>query len=125
MSAVDPTITVTGDDVDGALRAHVMERLGEALARLSERPITARATFRDENGPKGGPALVCRLDVQVPYQPDLHAEHADTTARRAFDVAMDALDRQLERYRERARDEQRHPKKYFAARRASETGGGE
>lgn len=121
MSTPSPTITVAGVEIDAALRAHVLERLAEALERLSERPVTARATFRDENGPKGGPALACRLDVQVPYQPALHAEHLDTTARRAFDVALESLGRQLERYRERVRDDQRHPKKYYAAKREGET----
>jgi hypothetical protein len=37
--------------------------------------------------------------------------------RLAFDGAFAALERQLERYRERARDSQRHPKKYFVAKR--------
>jgi hypothetical protein len=43
-------------------------------------------------------------------------EHA-ATARRAFDEALDALDRRLGREKELRRDKARRPKKYFAAKR--------
>jgi ribosome-associated translation inhibitor RaiA len=39
------------------------------------------------------------------------------TPRLAFDAALAVLQRDLEQYRERQRDQQRHPKKYFAAKR--------
>jgi hypothetical protein len=44
-------------------------------------------------------------------------EHTAQTGRLAFDGAFAVLERQLERYRERDRDERRHPKKYFVAKR--------
>jgi ribosome-associated translation inhibitor RaiA len=40
------------------------------------------------------------------------------TPRLALDAAFPVLERRLARYRERDRDSKRHPKKYFAARRA-------
>jgi hypothetical protein len=39
------------------------------------------------------------------------------TPRRALDAAVAVIRRDLEQYRERQRDRQRHPKKYFAAKR--------
>jgi hypothetical protein len=35
----------------------------------------------------------------------------------AFHASLAVLQRDLEQYRERQRDQQRHPKKYFAAKR--------
>jgi hypothetical protein len=44
-------------------------------------------------------------------------EKVAETPRLALDAALPVLQRDLERYRERRREEQRHPKKYFAAKR--------
>jgi ribosome-associated translation inhibitor RaiA len=82
-------------------------------------PITAWANFTDDDGPKGGAARRCALTIDVPYQPELRAEHSETSPRAAFDGAFAALEPQLARYRERARDDRRHPKKYYAARRVN------
>ena len=49
-------------------------------------------------------------------------EHFPVGRRLAFDAALAILKRQLERYRERDRQDKRHPKKYFAAARAQATG---
>jgi ribosome-associated translation inhibitor RaiA len=117
--AVNVRILTTGHTGSAEVRAHVTARLDEALGRLRVAPITAWANFSDEDGPKGGAALRCALTIDVPYQPELRAERSETTARVAFDGAFAALERQLARYRERARDERRHPKKYYAARRVN------
>jgi ribosome-associated translation inhibitor RaiA len=45
-------------------------------------------------------------------------ERRAETPRLALDAAFPVLERRLARYRERDRDSKRHPKKYFAARRA-------
>jgi hypothetical protein len=47
-------------------------------------------------------------------------EHLAETPRLAFDAGFSALERLLERYRERQRDSGRRPKKYFAAKRLTE-----
>jgi hypothetical protein len=44
-------------------------------------------------------------------------EKVAETPRRAFDAALAVLRRELEQHREGQRDRQRHPKKYFAAKR--------
>ncbi|MBI3636754.1 MAG: HPF/RaiA family ribosome-associated protein [Candidatus Rokubacteria bacterium] len=114
------TITVEGQAVDARLRVEVTARLGEALRRLRVVPIAARAIFTDEDGPKGGATQRCALTIGLPYRAEVHVERLDVRPRLAFAAALDAIERQLERYRERARDERRHPKKYYAARRAAE-----
>jgi ribosome-associated translation inhibitor RaiA len=89
----------------------------EQLDRLGVRPISGRASFFDDNGPKGGRAMRCALTVRLPFRPSVRVERTAVTARLALDAAFGVLERRLERYRERDRDSKRHPKKYFAASR--------
>jgi ribosome-associated translation inhibitor RaiA len=110
-------IDIQGVERDRVLRSRVRKLLGEALATLTVEPVKARVTFFDDNGPKGGPAMRCAVEVRVPYRPAIHIEHIDTTNRLAFDGILAVLERQLERYRERDRENRRHPKKYFVAQR--------
>jgi ribosome-associated translation inhibitor RaiA len=91
------------------------------LAKLTVRPLRSEAVFVDDNGPKGGRALRCALTVRVPHRPNIRVERSDATPRLAFDAAFAILERQLEQYRERDRENKRHPKKYFAAARAVST----
>jgi ribosome-associated translation inhibitor RaiA len=84
------------------------------------RPITAHVTFVDDNGPKGGRAAPCALTVRLPHRPHIRVEKVAETPRLAFDAALAVLRRDLEQYRERQRDQQRHPKKYCVAKRLRE-----
>jgi ribosome-associated translation inhibitor RaiA len=110
-------IDIQGVERDRVLRSRVRKLVGEALATLTVEPVKARVTFFDDNGPKGGPAMRCAVEVRVPYRPAIHIEHIDTTNRLAFDGILAVLERQLERYRERDRENRRHPKNYFVAKR--------
>lgn len=101
-----------------ALRARVDAGIDTVLAALPVTPTSARATFTDENGPKGGRAIRCALEVRMPRRTAVHVEALATTARLAFDGALAKLERQLGRVRDTARELKRRPKKYFAARRA-------
>jgi ribosome-associated translation inhibitor RaiA len=114
-------IEIRGIRRDPALRARVKKQVQAALERLQLKPITAQATFFDDNGPKGGLAIRCALTARLPYRPALRVEQTEATQRTAFDGAFAALERRLERYRERDRDSRRHPKKYFAAKRLLES----
>src|SRR5882724_12469390 len=111
------TIAIHGIRQDTTLGARVSARLGTVLDALRVTPISVKATFFDDDGPKGGPAIRCAISVRVPYRPLIRVEHISTTGRRAFDGAFATLERQLERYRERVRDIKRRPKKYFVAKR--------
>jgi len=110
-------IEIRGTPVGPALRARVTSELTTAVARLSETPVTVQVTFFDDNGPKGGRAIRCAVTVRVPYRPNVRVEHTAETARLAFDGSVATLSRELVQYRERDREDKRHPKKYFAARR--------
>ena len=114
------TIEIRGIGIDRALAARVSRLVGAALDLLKVKPVAAQATFFDDNGPKGGPAIRCALTVRLPYRPSIRVEDLAETPRLAFDGALKTLERQLERYRERDRDSRRHPKKYFVARRLTE-----
>ena len=108
---------IQGLERDPMLRGRVGRLVGAALETIKAAPVRARVTFFDDDGPKGGLALRCAVDLRVPYRPPIHIEHVAATPRLAFDGVMAALERQLERYRERARENRRHPKKYFVAKR--------
>jgi ribosome-associated translation inhibitor RaiA len=111
------TIKITGLERD-PLRGRATRLMTEALAKLAVAPVKGQVAFFDDNGPKGGRAMRCALTVRLPFRPSIRVEQSAVTPRLAFDAAFAVLERQLDRYRERDRDSKRHPKKYFAARRA-------
>jgi ribosome-associated translation inhibitor RaiA len=103
-----------------ALRAHINRKLEAAFARRRVKPVSIRVGFVDQNGPKGGPAVGCRLTLDIPRRPPLHVEHRAERARPAFEGASEALERQLTRERGRGREQRRRPKKYYVAKRLLE-----
>ena len=109
------TIHIRGIPNDLALRSRVAREMNAALLRV--KPVAAQVAFFDENGPKGGIAIRCALTVRLPRWPILRLEQVGETARLAFDGGLAMLKRQIERHRERARDQRRRPKKYYAAKR--------
>jgi len=111
-------VRISGIERDAALRARVDKLMTGAVERITVRPVRSQAVFFDDNGPKGGRAMRCALTVRLPYRPSIRVERSAVTPRLAFDAAIAVLERQLERYYERERENKRHPKKYFAASRA-------
>jgi ribosome-associated translation inhibitor RaiA len=103
-----------------ALRARIEERMTAALEPIKLKPVSAQVAFFDDNGPKGGRAIRCAFTVRLPHRPALRLEHTAETPRLAFDGGFTALERLLDRYRERDRESRRHPKKYFLAKRLTE-----
>ena len=96
---------------------HVATRMRRILERLPLPSVTANVTFRDVNGPKGGDDIRCAVLVQLPRRPPMCVERAGRTPRLAFDATYDRIVRQLDDDRGRRRDNRRHTKKYFAAKR--------
>ena len=109
------TIHIRGIPNDLALRSLVAREMSAAFLRVKS--VAAQVVFFDENGPKGGVAIRCALTVRLPRWPTLRVEQMGETARLAFDGGLAMLKRQIERHRERARDQRRRPKKYYAAKR--------
>jgi ribosome-associated translation inhibitor RaiA len=110
-------IDIHGVEKDTALRARTAKVVAAALGHINLAPIRAKVTFFDDNGPKGGLGMRCAMDVRLPYRPAIRVEQVAETTRLAFDGAFAALERKLERYRQRDRDIKRRPKKYFVAKR--------
>jgi ribosome-associated translation inhibitor RaiA len=110
-------IQISGTKRDEVLRARVAKLMKVAVSRVTVRPVRSQAVFFDDNGPKGGRAMRCALTVRLPYRPSIRVERSAVTTRLAFDAAFPILERQLERYCERDRENKRRPKKYFAASR--------
>ena len=99
------------------IRPRVAERLRAIVGALPVVATSARATFTDENGPKGGNAIRCALEVRLPRRAAIHVEAVASAPRGAFDGAVAKLERQLDRVFDTTREMRRRPKKYFAARR--------
>lgn len=115
-------IEIRGIATDTALRARVERQLTALLQRLAVQAVAAQVTFFDENGPKGGLAIRCALTVRVPYRAPVRVERVAETPRLAFDGGFPTLERRLAESVEQARDERRHPKKYYAAKRVRKLG---
>ncbi len=109
-------VEVRGIPADQALYRRAVKQIHTALKPLAVEPVTAQVNFFDENGPKGGVAIRCAFTIRLPYRPAVRVEHMAGTPRLAFDGGLAKLERQLEEYRERHRESQRYPKKYFVAR---------
>jgi ribosome-associated translation inhibitor RaiA len=117
-------IEIQGLPVTGALRTRVLKQIGDALRPLSVAPVTARVTFVDVNGPKGGLGIRCAVTLKLPRRPAIRAETLASTPRRAFDGTFATLERQLAKYREIRSERARRPKKYFVAKRLLGAEGG-
>ena len=96
---------------------HVVTRMTQVLNRAVVRPATARVSFSDVNGPKGGADIRCALRLDLPGQPPIVADGVATTPRLAFDESYARAVRQLESERTRWQESQRRPKKYYLAKR--------
>lgn len=88
-----------------ALREHADRRFRFALARRSESLEAVLVRLGDENGPRGGVDKTCRADLRLRGQAPLVVEAKDTDLYAAVDRAAGraarALDRELDRARER------------------------
>jgi hypothetical protein len=115
-------IEFRGGSVERSFATKVARGLAGVLASLPLEPTSARVAFRDENGPKGGEAIRCAVEIRLPGRPPVHVEHVASTRRLSLDGGLAKLERRLHRLREITRESRRRPKKYYAARRALAAG---
>ena len=111
------TIEIEGLRARSTLRAFITRKIAATFAGLTTRPVAVRVGFVDQNGPKGGVAIRCGINVDLPRRAPIHVEERAATERLAFDGALDALQHRMERERGKVRAERRRPKKYFLAKR--------
>jgi putative sigma-54 modulation protein len=116
-STSESAIEFVGLAITPVLKARVTRQFRRALAGVQTRPVHARVSFADVNGPKGGLDVRCAIDVAIPRTKPFHAEELAADALTAFDQASAAITRQISRRLVRREDSGRHPKKYYAARR--------
>lgn len=119
MARAAESARITGIEHDAPLKARIDKLMMRRVKRAAHRPVRSVVAFFDDNGPKGGPAMRCALTVIVPRGPAIRVEHRAEDFDLAFRTAFSALERQVERYTDRERQDKRHPKKYYAARRAT------
>jgi hypothetical protein len=115
-------VEVAGITEAAAASARLTARLQRVLAPLGRAAQRCRVAFGDENGPKGGRDLRCRITVSVARRPPISVSAKEVDAPAAFQEALDRLRRRLERTIVARRDASRHPKKYFVAARQRDGG---
>lgn len=108
------TLVLDGIALDDPLRKYIEDKL-TALARRGRPPTLVRVAFTDENGPKGGLDTTCAITVELPRRPAVHASVVAAAPRPAFEGALEALEREIGREREKRRDQARRPRKYYVA----------
>jgi hypothetical protein len=111
-------IEIVGIPARAATRLAAAPRLHALLRPLGSAVRRCRLGFSDENGPKGGVAVRCTVDLAVSRRRPVHVAGRGTTAALALAEALDRLRRRTERTVGALRDAGRHPKKYFVAARA-------
>jgi ribosomal subunit interface protein len=114
------SIVIEGLGDDRALRTLISGKVAATLARLQVNSTNVYVQFSDENGSKGGVDTRCSLTLHVAHSRELHADTVAADPRLAFEQAFAALERQIERAKDRGRVERRHPKKYYLAKRLLE-----
>ena len=114
------SIVIEGLGDDRTLRTLISGKVTTTLARLQVNSTNVYVQFSDENGSKGGVDTRCSLTLHLPHSRELHADTVAPDPRLAFEQAFDAVERQIERAKDRGRVERRHPKKYYLAKRLLE-----
>jgi putative sigma-54 modulation protein len=84
------TIHAQGIDLTEELKGLVHNRLHFALARLEPHVGPVHVYLRDENGPRGGIAELCRLRTQIGGK-ELIVERTHADIRNAISAASDRL----------------------------------
>ena len=109
------SLVIQGLAATDPLRDLIVRKLRGLLGRARIRATASDVTFSDVNGPRGGVDSNCAITVEVPRRPTCHASAVAADRRVALDGALDALEHELLRDRDRRRDLARRPKKYFVA----------
>lgn len=94
-------ITVSGKQIDvgEALRVHVEDNLGAAVAKYFDRPVDAHVVFS-----RNGHEFTCDSSVHLPTGLTAQAHAASNDIYVAFDQAAGRLEKQLRRHKRRLKD---------------------
>jgi ribosomal subunit interface protein len=86
-------------DIGEALRGHISDRIGEAVAKYFDGGFTGHAVVERE-GPGFRSEAAIHLDTGIVLQ----AEGRDADATRSFDLAAERIEKRLRRYKRRLRE---------------------
>jgi ribosome-associated translation inhibitor RaiA len=96
-----------GVELDESLVTHIERKLRFALGRFTKEVRRVHVLVRDENGPKGGYDILCKVRAELSSQGELVIREVDTdpfsAVGRAAGRASHAIARRLERLRGRRR----------------------
>jgi putative sigma-54 modulation protein len=79
------------------LLEHIHRRLGFALARFSSHVRNVIVRLEDLNGPKGGVAIECRIELRTAWNSRIRIEERDQDAFVAVARAVERAGRALQR----------------------------
>ncbi len=88
------------------LREHIDRRLGFALGRFGDKVKHVAIHLTDQNGPRGGVDIRCKIHAQLHPHGQLFIEQDDVDPEQAVEVASIRLGQAIRRELER----QRHPR---------------
>ncbi|MFA7329535.1 MAG: HPF/RaiA family ribosome-associated protein [Candidatus Delongbacteria bacterium] len=91
-------------ELNPELHGHIERRIQFGLGRFAPRVRQVKVRLTDENGPKGGEDLSCRLELVLTAGGSLIVSERDSQPRPAADRAVERMARQLARHLERERD---------------------
>ena len=123
LRATRMSLVIQGIPTSDPLQSVIHRKLYAVLRRGRVNPTAAGVTFTDVNGPKGGVDIRCAVTVDAPGRPTHHASALGADSRLALDGALEALQHELQRDREKRRDLARRPKKYFVAEQGTQPDG--
>jgi putative sigma-54 modulation protein len=97
-----------GVELTDEIRQHVERRLQFALARFEPRLMWTAVYISDQNGPRGGVGMRCRIVVRVRRHGEVIAERDDADINAAVDRAADCVAQALARELDRRRAGRHH-----------------
>jgi putative sigma-54 modulation protein len=86
------------------LREHIDRRLGFALGKFGDKVNQIAIHLTDQNGPKGGIDVRCKIHVQLHPQGSLLIEQDESSPEHAVDSAVHRLGQAIRRELDRQRD---------------------
>lgn len=92
------------------LREHIDRRLGNALGKYDDRVSQVALHLIDQNGPKGGVDIRCKIHVQLHPHGALFIEQDESSPEQAVDNAIHRLGQAVRR----ELDRQRHASMFVA-----------
>ena len=96
-------IRARGIEVDEVLDAYIHERCGFKLGKYAEAINRISVRLEDIGGPKGAPSRRCAVKVVMSRHESIVVEVVEGDHRAAFDHAIDATARAVNRARDRGR----------------------